>query len=91
VPELADRRILISAESFSLTPYLLAETEAVAILPSQAAERFAAAHGLRTFPAPRGVKPFDYHLVWHERSSDDLATRWVVDLLAKAFVSEAAA
>ena len=33
LPELADRRILISAESFSLTPYLLAETEAVAILP----------------------------------------------------------
>ena len=90
LPELADRRILISAESFSLTPYLLAETEAVAILPRRAAECFAAAHGLRTFPAPAGVKPFDYHLVWHERSSDDQATRWVVETLAKAFATPAA-
>jgi DNA-binding transcriptional LysR family regulator len=91
LPELADRRILISAESFSLAPYLLAETEAVAILPRCAAERFAAAHGLRTFPAPAGVKPFDYHLVWHERSSDDPATHWVVDTLAQSFARAIAA
>lgn len=91
LPGLADRRVLISVESFSLTPYLLAETEAVAILPRRAAERFAATHDLRTFPAPVGIKPFDYHLVWHERSSDDQATRWIVETLAKAFEDETGA
>lgn len=91
LPEMAERRILISAESFSLTPYLLAETQAVAILPQRAAQCFAVAHGLRTFPAPSGIKPFDYHLVWHERSSDDQATRWVVETLAKTFGAQTAA
>ncbi|WP_292036410.1 MULTISPECIES: LysR family transcriptional regulator [unclassified Brevundimonas] len=85
LPELADRRVLISAESFSLTPYLLAGTDAIAILPRKAAECFAVAHGLRTFPLPASIKPFDYHLVWHERSSDDQATQWVADTLARAF------
>lgn len=90
LPELSDRRILITAESFSLTPYLLAETEAIAILPRRAAQCFADVHDLRTFPAPLGMKPFDYHLVWHERSNDDEATRWVVETLATTFDVEAA-
>ncbi|MBD3832054.1 LysR family transcriptional regulator [Brevundimonas bullata] len=85
LPDLAGRRVLISAESFSLTPYMLSGGEAVAILPRRAAEQFAARHDLRTFPAPSGMRPFDYHLVWHERSGDDHATRWLIDTLARAF------
>lgn len=89
LPEIADRRVLIWAESFSLAPYLLKEGDAVALLPRRAAERFAAAHDLRTFPAPKGMRPFDYHLVWHERSDLDAGTRWLADALSAAFVGAA--
>ncbi|GAA0205778.1 DNA-binding transcriptional LysR family regulator [Brevundimonas nasdae] len=84
-PDMADRRVLCRSESFSLTPYLLAEGEAVAILPRRAARRFASAHGLRTFAVPLGLKPFDYYLSWHERSQDDPTTHWMVATLAAAF------
>lgn len=88
LPDMAERRVLVRAESFSLAPYLLHEGDAVALLPRRAARRFASTHGLRTFPAPEGMKPFDYHLVWHERSDGDVGTRWLVDALSAAFEAE---
>lgn len=90
-PDMAERRILMRAQSFALVPYLLQTSEAVALLPRRAAERFAAAHqDLQPFPAPEGIKPFDYHLVWHERSDGDAGTRWLVDALSAGFEAEGA-
>ncbi len=84
-PDMSDRRVLFCSESFSLTPYLVGEGDAVAILPRRAARRFAKAHGLRTFPVSLGLQPFDYYLSWHERSQGDPATHWLVETLAGAF------
>lgn len=85
LPDMAERRVLVRAESFALVPYLLQASEAVALLPRRAAERFAAAHGLGVFPAPQEIQPFDYHLVWHERSDGDMGTRWLVEALSAVF------
>jgi len=88
LPDMAERRVLVRAESFALVPYLLQTSEAVALLPRRAAEHFAAAHGLRVFPAPPEMRPFDYHLVWHERSDGDAGTRWLADALSAGFEVE---
>lgn len=88
LPGMVDRRVLVRSESFSLAPYLLHEGDAIALLPRRAARRFASTHGLRTFPAPEGMKPFDYHLVWHERSDGDVGAQWLVDALSAVFEAE---
>ena len=49
-----------------------------------------AAHGLHAFPAPQEMRPFDYHLVWHERSDGDAGTQWLVDALSAGFEAEKA-
>lgn len=82
LPYLAGRRVLISAESFSLVPYMLAGGEGVAVLPRLIAEQFARAHALKTFEVPAGPKPFDYHLVWHERASNDHGSRWLREIFS---------
>ena len=85
LPDMAERRVLVRAESFALVPYLLQTSEAVALLPRRAAEHFAATHGLGAFPAPQEMRPFDYHLVWHERSDGDAGTQWLIDALFAEF------
>lgn len=91
LPDMAARRVMVRAESFSLAPYLLAQGDAIALLPSRAARRFEQTHGLRAFPAPEGMRPFDYHLVWHERSDGDVGTQWLADALSAEFEAERAA
>jgi DNA-binding transcriptional LysR family regulator len=36
------------------------------------------------------MRPFDYHLVWHERSDGDAGTRWLADALSAGFEAESA-
>lgn len=84
LPELEFERGVIQSNSFSLTPYLVAASDNVAIVPARAARRFASIHGLKTFSLPIDMAPLDYFLVWHERSRTDPGTRWLIDLLSSA-------
>lgn len=79
------RKIGVQVDKFAVVPYLLAQSEAVAILPATIARRFAALHGLRAFRPPIDPGTFDYSLVWHERSKRDAATMWFADVLAARF------
>ncbi len=87
--ELQDRRVLVSAGSFSAIPYLIADSDALAILPSRAARKFADVHGHRVFELPVRPPPFEYFLAWHERSLADEATLWLVDQMGAAFGEDA--
>jgi len=84
LPEIAFGRGVLQSNSFSLTPYMVAAGNAVAILPSRAAQRFARTHGLKTFEIPLRFAPLDYVIVWHARSRSDPATQWMINLLTKA-------
>lgn len=79
--DLSRRHTLLSAPSFSSIPYLVAETDAVAVLPSRAALYFAPLHGLTVFTPPMELPTFDYFVAWHERSNSDPATQWLVQQL----------
>jgi DNA-binding transcriptional LysR family regulator len=82
---LKDRRVLASSASFSTIPYLVAASDALAILPSRAALSYAAVHGHQTFGLPVSPPPFDYFVVWHERSLEDAPTQWLLNLLSDRF------
>jgi len=82
--DLSRRHTLLSAPSFASIPYLVAETDALAVLPSRAARYFAPLHGLAIFEPPMALPTFDYFVAWHERSDNDPATRWLVGELEQA-------
>lgn len=82
---LGGRQVTIAAPSFSIIPYLVAESDALAVLPSRAVARFAGVHDLQTFTPPVVTPSFDYFLAWHERSMTDTATKWLVSQLAAPF------
>lgn len=82
--DMSQRNILLSAPSFSSIPYLVAETDAFAVLPSRAARYFAPLHDLTVFDPPIDLPEFDYYVAWHERSDADLPTRWLAGELEKA-------
>lgn len=84
LPEIEFGRGVIQSNSFSLTPYLVAAGEAVAILPARAARRFARTHGLKTFEAPVEIEPLDYFIVWHDRSQTDPGALWLINILSEA-------
>ena len=81
LPEVSLGRGVLHSNSFAVTPYMVAAGDAIAILPARAASQFAQTHDLKPFSLPIPFRPLDYFLVWHERSNDDPATRWLVDLL----------
>lgn len=85
----ASRRMLLSAPSFSSIPYLVAETDALSVLPSRAARYFADVYGLAVFEPPISMPDFDYYVAWHERSTNDDATQWLVRQLSAAQASNA--
>ncbi|MDQ8029998.1 MAG: LysR family transcriptional regulator [Brevundimonas sp.] len=82
--DIARRRLLVSAPSFSSIPLLVSGADALAVLPTRAARHFANLYGLATFTPPLPLPAFDYYLAWHERSDTDPATRWLVEALTGA-------
>lgn len=78
------RRVAISAPSFSSVPDLVAESDALAVLPARAALHFAALYGLHTFEPPVDLPAFGYFMAWHQRSTDDAATQWLIEEIAAA-------
>jgi DNA-binding transcriptional LysR family regulator len=78
-------KIILWTPDFSLSPMLVRDTNAIVTLPARAARRFAADHDLAVFDPPGEMTPFDYWLVWHERSQRDPATQWLIDQLVAPF------
>lgn len=78
------RKLLMAAPSFSSVPFMVAETDALAILPARAARHFACIYDLQTFELPMTLPTFDYHVVWHERSLADEATLWLAEQIQEA-------
>lgn len=87
--DMSRRRMLLSAPSFTSIPYLVAETDALAVLPSRAARYFAPLHGLAVFDPPIRLPTFDYFVAWHERSDNDPSTRWLAAEFERASAEQA--
>lgn len=76
------RKVLMAAPSFASVPFMVADTDALAILPSKAARHFARVYDLETFEPPISLPTFDYYVAWHDRSLSDGATQWLAERMA---------
>ena len=71
------RRIAVRAAHFSLIPAMVARTQLVLTTGRQFCTRVAAAHGLRIVPCPVAFPPMAYYQLWHARTHQAPALRWL--------------
>jgi DNA-binding transcriptional LysR family regulator len=77
----AERKVSVRLPYFYAAPDLIHASDAILTMPTRAATHFAQLHGFTCLPAPDIITGFDYWVLWHERSTRDPATRWLIDML----------
>jgi DNA-binding transcriptional LysR family regulator len=75
------RRVVLSVSSFLVVPRIVAGSDLIALLPSRLAADVDPA--LQVFKPPVDVEGFSLSMVWHERTHDHAAHRWIRDALAE--------
>ena len=71
------RHIAVRAAHFSLIPAMVARTQLVLTTGRQFCTRVAASHGLRIVPCPVEFPPMAYYQLWHARTHQAPALRWL--------------
>jgi DNA-binding transcriptional LysR family regulator len=69
---------------FLALPTIIAASEMLATIPRPLAELMLPVAGVKIFPTPIRLPKLLIEQFWHERYHDDLASRWLRDLLPKA-------
>lgn len=79
------RTVRVAVSRFTLMPYLLRATPAVANVPATTARLMAAEFKLSAVPLPLADPPrFDASLVWHTRNDADGALNWFREVVITA-------
>ena len=76
------RRVAIQTRHFVIAPFLVAQSDFVATVPRRLAERFAKFLPLRLFRPPIRLAGFRHEMVWHGRTAESPAHRWLRDRVA---------
>jgi DNA-binding transcriptional LysR family regulator len=71
------RNVVLTINQFSLAPRLLAETDLICIVPLNTVRNSPYSHLLEAVEAPFPFAPRTVNLIWHERSDDIPAHRWL--------------
>lgn len=77
-----------SLTAFTLFPHFVMDTERVATLPRQMAEKIALQQAVRVLACPVAVEPLRYCVQWHARQEADVAIRWARDALRRLSLAE---
>lgn len=75
------RRVVLSVSSFLVVPQIVAGSDLVALVPARIAH--GSDRALQILKPPIDVEGFSLSLIWHERSHDHAAHRWIRDALAE--------
>jgi len=75
------RRKVMQVSSVLALPALVAETDLIAVVPAEFAERAARTYAIQALPLPLASKQFQHMVVWHARSIGDLGLQWLRALL----------
>lgn len=78
-----ERKISLWIPYFATAAAITATSEMILTLPTRAAEALMQTQALCSFPPPFPIPPFDYRLLWHDRSDVDLGHRWIRDSIAE--------
>ena len=75
------RRVVLSVSSFLVVPKIVAGSDLIAIVPARIAHD--SDRAVQILRPPVDVEGFSLSLVWHERTHDHAAHRWIRDALAE--------
>jgi DNA-binding transcriptional LysR family regulator len=81
------RNVALTVPSFLGIASLMRNCDYVVTLPEQLAQHLAAGGGLRILPLPFEVPSYHIMQHWHERYSQDPASRWLRGVVAELFLT----
>ncbi|HEY4542948.1 MAG TPA: LysR family transcriptional regulator [Noviherbaspirillum sp.] len=76
------RRIVLSKPTFLGVPFVVAQTDLIAILPERVARQFTTLAPIRLFEPPMQMEPFNVVLMWHDRTHHSPLHQWFRGTLA---------
>ncbi len=85
--ELSDQ-VALQVTNFSVLPYLVQDSELVAIVPEYAGRAYAASHPVRLLDLPISLEPLDIALYALPERSRSPAQRWLVDFLQRTLAEQ---
>jgi DNA-binding transcriptional LysR family regulator len=79
------RRVAVAVPHFLIAPHVLGKTDLILTLPERVANVLAKALGLATAPLPLELRApgFTMSAIWHERTHNEPAQRWLRELLVE--------
>jgi len=78
------RRIALRIPYFTAAPHVLLACDAIMVVPQGVADHFVSTCDLQALAAPIDLEPFNYWLLWHERTRRDPATCWLIQQMSAA-------
>ena len=78
------RRVIWSTPHFMVVPFLLANSDCVALLPNRMAQQCAKKMNLKLLPPPLAIEGFTVSMVWHQRNTNNLAHQWLRQQIVEA-------
>jgi DNA-binding transcriptional LysR family regulator len=70
--------------NFSATPFVVAESQLIAMIPSTLAARFAHLPGIRLHASPAEFPSYPVSMAWHPRVHAEPGHRWLRQLVIDA-------
>ncbi len=71
------RNVCVSTPHFLMAPWIIIESQYVVTLPRRIAQTYARHLDLEVLELPFPLAPLEFHQLWHERSHEDPAQRWL--------------
>jgi DNA-binding transcriptional LysR family regulator len=81
------RNVGLTVPSFLGIATIIATSDYLAILPEQLGRHLAGPGNIQTFPLPFEMPPYYIMQHWHERYSQDPASRWLRAVMAELFLT----
>ena len=78
------RKVIWSTSHFMSLPFLIANSDCVALLPNRLAQRCAKAMGLQILPPPIAIPSATISAIWHQRNTNLASHRWLRERLVAA-------
>ncbi len=78
------RQVIWSTTHFMIVPFLLANSDCIALLPGRMAQQCAQAMNLKILPPPMPIEGFTVSMVWHQRHMNNLAHQWLRQQIIEA-------
>jgi DNA-binding transcriptional LysR family regulator len=71
------RQVIWSTPHFMAIPFLLANSDCVALLPRRMAQQCAKAMDLKLLPPPMAMEGFTVSMIWHQRNTNRPQHQWL--------------